>query len=632
MTLDVSPSDFLDNPSHSALTTVSRKQRVDVTDLLFGAVGDGVTVNTVAIQAAHDLAFTLGATLYFPQGDFLTGAINYKGVPLLGSSMQDSRVIGLASQDVFHADTTLAEFSRQRISIANLTVVVNDSVNAVASFPNRSGVGNAGFAWDYNDGSVAPPMKANLWSFENVAVEGLSGTSLGQNNSVGFFWQSGPNLCRFRNVQALRLEYGWWEDYPRVNTASVEIYRDHNNYDSLYANECTNSFKFVNNANNDFSNVTVHGAQSGGTGLEMTAVQSLTRGDSFNNSFSDVMIEDIAGAPWDVEGTNVHVKNMWIGNTAASSAVLTIASQSSRYEGLFVSTGLNTDPVIVITGNYNILDTIKVNGTTSATYGWNQIDDQGYGNRVDRVTYWSGSNSRNFLPVSLVRDGRQLHERDAAAVVLGHMDPPYVSGNDLLVNPLSIVPAALTKGTDYDYIQDTVADLGVALRVETPGGFFTNSAVGFLNGERANRVGLFLPESRLKVYVKAKADSATTQLWDIVTDPGTSRGAFTLNLTSSYQVFSWDIDLTGAALGDWIGVQVNNLASGAAAPLDVAWVAFRPYHKELQIADYIEGVEIADPAAPATNRGRIYFRDTGGKTELVCRFPTGVIQQLAIEP
>lgn len=43
--------------------------------------------------------------------------------------------------------------------------------------------------------------------------------------------------------------------------------------------------------------------------------------------------------------------------------------------------------------------------------------------------------------------------------------------------------------------------------------------------------------------------------------------------------------------------------------------------------------EITDAAAPAADMGVIYFREgAGSKTELVARFPTGAIQQLAIEP
>jgi hypothetical protein len=47
------------------------------------------------------------------------------------------------------------------------------------------------------------------------------------------------------------------------------------------------------------------------------------------------------------------------------------------------------------------------------------------------------------------------------------------------------------------------------------------------------------------------------------------------------------------------------------------------------------GVQIPEggnQSAPATNNVRIYARDTGGKTELVARFPTGAVQQIAIEP
>lgn len=46
----------------------------------------------------------------------------------------------------------------------------------------------------------------------------------------------------------------------------------------------------------------------------------------------------------------------------------------------------------------------------------------------------------------------------------------------------------------------------------------------------------------------------------------------------------------------------------------------------------IFGAETADVAAPAADVGVIYFRDNGGKTELVARFHTGAIQRLAIEP
>lgn len=42
--------------------------------------------------------------------------------------------------------------------------------------------------------------------------------------------------------------------------------------------------------------------------------------------------------------------------------------------------------------------------------------------------------------------------------------------------------------------------------------------------------------------------------------------------------------------------------------------------------------EMAAPAAPAANVGRLYMVDVAGKTAFVVRFPTGAVQQIAIEP
>jgi hypothetical protein len=52
----------------------------------------------------------------------------------------------------------------------------------------------------------------------------------------------------------------------------------------------------------------------------------------------------------------------------------------------------------------------------------------------------------------------------------------------------------------------------------------------------------------------------------------------------------------------------------------------------LSASGYVEFLERSDPAAPSSNNGRLYVRDTGGKTQLVVRFPTGAIQVIATEP
>lgn len=52
----------------------------------YGAIGDGKTMNTAAIQAAIDVAAPVHGTVYIPDGVFLTGTIVLKGVSLHLSS------------------------------------------------------------------------------------------------------------------------------------------------------------------------------------------------------------------------------------------------------------------------------------------------------------------------------------------------------------------------------------------------------------------------------------------------------------------------------------------------------------------------------------------------------------------
>ena len=49
------------------------------------------------------------------------------------------------------------------------------------------------------------------------------------------------------------------------------------------------------------------------------------------------------------------------------------------------------------------------------------------------------------------------------------------------------------------------------------------------------------------------------------------------------------------------------------------------------LSDYIEGVEISAPSAPAANKGRIFFQDYGGKTQLAVRFNSGAVVDIAQE-
>ena len=90
------------------------RERVSITQ--FGAVGDGVKVNTDAIQKAIDYVATLGGGyVTIPIGSFLSGAITLKtGVSLVGQGLASKLVVAAGTSDFLIgtglANITLADF------------------------------------------------------------------------------------------------------------------------------------------------------------------------------------------------------------------------------------------------------------------------------------------------------------------------------------------------------------------------------------------------------------------------------------------------------------------------------------------------------------------------------------------
>jgi hypothetical protein len=109
-----------------------------------------------------------------------------------------------------------------------------------------------------------------------------------------------------------------------------------------------------------------------------------------------------------------------------------------------------------------------------------------------------------------------------------------------------------------------------------------------------------------------------------------------------------DLDATACFWQD--ASTVSGIGFNATTGMDIVWAASAgnalapiPYtfhaestdtnvNRHVKAGRWIEMGEVTDPSAPAAGFARIYARDNGGKTELVVRFATGAIQQLAIEP
>ena len=80
------------------------------------------------------------------------------------------------------------------------------------------------------------------------------------------------------------------------------------------------------------------------------------------------------------------------------------------------------------------------------------------------------------------------------------------------------------------------------------------------------------------------------------------------------------------------GVGTSSISTGVESHWKISPDSF-DIVDEKPMREYIQGIEISDPAAPSANRGRLYFKDNGaGKTQIVVRFPTGAVQVIATEP
>jgi hypothetical protein len=98
----------------------------------FGAVCDGTTDDTNALQAALNYAQTHGVALTIPQGICKTQSLNWHGESIGGLGKQVSALMGFSGQDVLSTVTdsmNLLSYTR----IHDLTIYVDQSVDASCS-------------------------------------------------------------------------------------------------------------------------------------------------------------------------------------------------------------------------------------------------------------------------------------------------------------------------------------------------------------------------------------------------------------------------------------------------------------------------------------------------------------------
>ncbi len=404
-----------DNDTSLATTAFvsSALDRFHVVD--YGALCDGSTVDTVAIQDTFDAAdaatvpahpsfFRQSTVVTFPAGNCLTVTITWKGQSIRGVGSGDSIITGRDSEDILFADpASFPSNSPTPFRIEGITFNVDDTTDASGSF-DRHGVGNAAIAVEFDDGSGD---KVGAWiecMFNDVRFRSTSLVGGGRNSSAGEYFQGiFKQSCKYTNVRYRSLEYSLYEDYPTLNVTSAEIFRDYNLYENLFVFACENGPRFVNNQSGSIS-----GSQIGGfnKGLVVTGVTSQNRAASSEMLIGPWFAEQASGTTGintiQIDGRD-HVLLDITSISNVNDSKVTLNANGSTWVGGFFANANNASPLTVAGDENNISGLILATPTIP-------IVNTGDRNTIEIARYQGGQGS----------GGVQLLVNEATPSVLGH--------------------------------------------------------------------------------------------------------------------------------------------------------------------------------------------------------------------
>ena len=181
---------FIQSGTGAVARTVQDKARESVSVKDFGAIGDGVTDDTAAIQALINYVYNSGSTLqkgrvFFPTGTYLVSTLNIPyGVELVGNGKYSTFITSTTNATII----SLGVASSAKASISHLTI----KGNSTGSSQHGIGYSSAGNVLDCN--------------FTEVEIQSCGGNGINivmANITVGMFY------CTFKQVKCFyNIGYG----------------------------------------------------------------------------------------------------------------------------------------------------------------------------------------------------------------------------------------------------------------------------------------------------------------------------------------------------------------------------------------------------------------------------------------
>ena len=610
----------------SGVSWLNLTPHVDVK--FFGATGDGVTLDTAAIQAALDYAHILGYPVCFPIGHYLTDTLIYRGQSMFGAGVvnpgeTDARTIlrGLPGKDIFLVPDEAITINTNAY-IHDMKLLVDGTVDASASFPNRvtySGwqIGNAAFAFPWADGSdghgVVRLMSA---TFSRITIEQYdpSGANSYGNKTCGFFFQTSPYSCTFEDVQVHVTEYGFVCTVP----ASVSPM-------GQFAPDCNLFHRIILTARRNF-------IYYGGSHVKIYNMQIYNSATTDNHGML-VLINPAVGSAeipeaWVCSG--VYIENngnstgmnsliqgwhhMFLGGNLKQDGASNCYVQWDASNSNILQVGIGDDqtvnPSLIVNGNNNNFDLNKFQTTMTS------IQNNGRGNRIHFASRLYGAAARRGQhPLR-----KTLFEQDAAWV--SSPSAPYDSGADLVFLPEDFNVGYST--TDYFPITKDAS-------IPVSRSYFTAASPGAWTSALQNgwyaQLEQRIPKTRLRFYFRLKASAPCTQAMRIM-DGGGIFVSKTFSLTDEWQTFFMDVDYSSAVWGAATGIYFDGDTPSVAVTVDVAWIVCRPYADDLlgKMVHLVDGV-----AAPAAIAGVAQLYVDAADGDLKVKFGDGTVKTIATD-
>ncbi|MGA2338927.1 MAG: glycosyl hydrolase family 28-related protein, partial [Terracidiphilus sp.] len=309
-------------PTYAGTDTFTNTSGVKVTDLRttgaqqaersvkeFGAVCDGVTDDTNALQAALSYASAHGVALTIPQGTCKTRALSWHGQSIGGLGKQVSALMGFPGQDVLESGpdaTNILSYTR----LHDLTIYVDQSVDVSCSpaegraaagscqsnrpieansifSPGGNGLtGTMGTGGAWNIGNCAIAMQATTGAggnglrvaeIENVEIAATGVDPMAaqypgahSTHTCGIYLAQWPQWSEFRNIDIRGLNTG--VAIPALPiTAPAGLNADSNRWQNVTI-QATHAFTAAAGSNNVLDNVVALAGNSSATGEPPTGL------------------------------------------------------------------------------------------------------------------------------------------------------------------------------------------------------------------------------------------------------------------------------------------------------------------------------------------------------------------------